>query len=253
MMWSGLAARMATTSDDVSAGVRSRFDWCTSLAPALVSTSLTLEHAFCISGEFRQMSPNVFGLTTSRTHSAAAYASCSIGMWAGNIHGSDHSVTEYAQAPTSGSWYLARSSWMAALDHVVDVSMAKTLSCSTSFFMQALARAVSPGPSSQSMKVMFRPLTPPASLMAWTDACMPRTCGSMRTLAKGRPCMLMLPTLISRSVPPTSVAPPRPDWAGVGEGAAAAPGEAFADAVAGAGVLGAAPAPAPAADAVPAL
>src|ERR1041384_7176862 len=100
MMWSGLAARMATTSDDVSVGVRSRLDWCTSLAPGLVSTSLTLAQAFCISGEFRQMSPNVLGLMTSRTHSAAAYASCNMGMWVGNIHGSDHSVTEYAQATT---------------------------------------------------------------------------------------------------------------------------------------------------------
>src|ERR687888_2792853 len=129
---------------------------------------------------------------------------------------------------------------MAALDHVVDVSMANTLSCSASFFMQALARAVSPGPSSQSMKVMFRPLTPPASLIAWTDACMPRTCGSMRTLASGRPCMLMLPTLISRSLTPTSVAPP--DAPGFGEGARAAPGTAFTDPAAGAGPVGGEPA-----------
>src|SRR5919204_5232517 len=125
---------------------------------------------------------------------------------------------------------------MAALDQVRLVSRAKILSCSAIFLTQALARAVSPGPSSQSMKVMFRPLTPPASLIAWTDACMPRTCGSMRTLASGRPCMLMLPTLISRSLTPTSVAPPGAP--GFGEGARAAPGKAFADPVAGGGAAG---------------
>jgi hypothetical protein len=54
--------------------------------------------------------------------------------------------------------------------------------------------------------------------------------------------MLMLPTLISRSVTPTSVAPPGPAAPGFGEGAGAAPGTAFADPVAGAGLIVADPA-----------
>src|SRR5882724_5102007 len=85
--------------------------------------------------------------------------------------------------------------------------MEKILSCSTSFFMHALAREVSPGPSSQSMYLSFRPCTPPASLIAAAAAFMPRTCGSTRRLPSGMPCMLIPPVLISVGEIPTSVAP----------------------------------------------
>src|SRR5581483_6761984 len=145
--WSGAAARIAMTSPERSPGVREMSTFFTILAPEAVSTLFTFWQARCISGALRQIRPNFFGLITSRTHSAPALASLIIDMWDGRDQG-----------PIHGVWVRSRSSLVIGmLDHVTLVRRAKIWSCSTSFFMHALAREVSPGPSSQSMYRSLRP------------------------------------------------------------------------------------------------